>query len=536
MKKHKIVAYDEQELALGGRRLVLLNHIPKTGGSTLSVALNRCICTCEERTLVDAMDWVRLSQQYKNFLENDVFLEGLLWGIENIFSSQFKVFYVTMLRDPLLVFRSNFSYSRRHLGIGKDAEQYDSVRRYCASYDPNFLVNNLAGGDLELAKERLLHTYCVFGITELFEDSVKLISGFFGCSIETYTQQNKSKSEQFVIDQSLKEEFIEKNLKDYELYDFAKEIFKERLKTASFLENAPLSKKRLHESIDLTSYPGAHKEDINTKIFNFILAEEYNLAIDLLETVKDKETHHFQSLANCFWQTGEIDKAEFHLKIAYHKKSTPVLWQLVNFYIATNQRKGFEFITDEIAELECALFADPPDAIPYFYILVLTQRLMECCSSMQNVMDVLEMLKQQKGKLAKRLLLTKHEGKYWEINNRFSGCIENLSLISAIDKEKFLGSIPQKAKVAIYGTGITANVICDLVTSSMKEAVVTLFIDSFFEGKKDGNLVIKVDNINDHTEKFDLVIIASISFSNDMIAALRAASLATNIVAPFLCQ
>ena len=223
MIKHDYILFNDRDKTIDKPRLILLNHIQKTGGTTILKIISENLGG-EFLHIGGYHDWENLRKNQHKFRGKDLFCDGSVWGLEKLFNEPRAIVYITMLRDPIKVFRSYFSYTK---SLYDHRDKY--LSEFMSKYSRNFLLYSFSDGDVEIAKKRILNPYCIFGLTEYFKESVYLISKCLQLEVKNYKQQNKSHSEIYELSDALRKEFYCNHKQDYQFYDFATSLFRKRL-------------------------------------------------------------------------------------------------------------------------------------------------------------------------------------------------------------------------------------------------------------------------------------------------------------------
>ncbi|MFC3886617.1 sulfotransferase family 2 domain-containing protein [Bacillus songklensis] len=214
-------------------------HIPKTGGQTLKAIIKKQYPNDKVwRFHKDGKtkQLVRDPDQYLCLIGHRNF------GIHRHLNKPST--YITMLRDPIERVISIYYYLLRSPGHNlynkvKDISFGDFVfdKRFQRQTEnlQTLFISGTSSNDLSTAKNNLREYFSVVGIMERFDESLFLMSQEFGWENIEYEKknvtQNRPSREQFpkeVID-TLKK----KNELDFELYEYGKELFEEKLKSLS---------------------------------------------------------------------------------------------------------------------------------------------------------------------------------------------------------------------------------------------------------------------------------------------------------------
>jgi len=134
---------------------------------------------------------------------------------------------ITFLRDPLQRCASHYQDKVLRNGLQESFETWISEPRY-----QNFMIRSLSGReDLELAKRILKEDYAFVGLTEQFEDSLRMLKLVLKMPLKLQYRtsivagSNRVKK-QVLDDPQSRELLIRHNALDQELYDWAKrELF-----------------------------------------------------------------------------------------------------------------------------------------------------------------------------------------------------------------------------------------------------------------------------------------------------------------------
>jgi hypothetical protein len=199
--------------------------LPKSKTSIYASKLNN-------ETIIEA-----LKQQYTtDRLDNIKFFAGhISYGIHSMFKQKFD--YITMMRDPVDRIVSHYYFNLRMDPTVKekytDLEDYVENRKSLHNWMTKRLSNaNLKqGGDLDLAKKNIVENFALCGITEKYEETLALLTKMYNLKLSNMVV-NKTKNRLPIS--SINSNIINKiktlHYKDVELYEFAREIFSNKLK------------------------------------------------------------------------------------------------------------------------------------------------------------------------------------------------------------------------------------------------------------------------------------------------------------------
>lgn len=236
-------------------RVVIFIHIAKSGGNTV-----HDIMTKQKEFQSDT--WIRLFSELDNFFGclDDCTTEEQRKRIEVAYGHMFfgvhkklpqKNFtYITFLRNPIERIISCYYFNREVIfdmnlrNMFNNMTLYDFVtnKDWDLNYDgfwsgstANMQTRMLAGtieDDLETAKNNLKNYFSVVGITERFDETLKVLHKNLGWEINGYENRNVNPN-RHTLDE-IPNEVIEiiksKNEKDIALYQFANQLLDEQIK------------------------------------------------------------------------------------------------------------------------------------------------------------------------------------------------------------------------------------------------------------------------------------------------------------------
>lgn len=271
------------------KKIVIFNHIPKCGGSTLSNILHTVFPA--HALVSNPGDTLRAATELDAFPDDIVLTTGhFVWGIEEALKVKRTPLYITLLREPFSLFRSFCTYQVKRYNTTVSLEEYLRT-----SYMHNPLCEFLGAGDGELAKRRL-EEYAAFGILEEFGLSLALFAERLGFTAREYETRNVSNSQGVRVDASIEKEFRKHNAMDSDLYAWAAERFRRETRktvavTALTREGAPREVKRQHVPYlaEATRHiaEGRHRqaldliEENNVQLDGMTLADLYKQAGDM---------------------------------------------------------------------------------------------------------------------------------------------------------------------------------------------------------------------------------------------------------------
>lgn len=216
-------------------QLVFL-HIPKTGGTTLFEILRRFFPP--EQTVSIPMGGLA-NEAYVETLRNASLSRGH-FGYEVYQYFVRPPVFITMLRNPLDRVVSHYVEMKR-ITSQRPIPFSGTLDEFVRNEAPDKQTRMIAGRNLKfpitspetclaVAKAHLVN-FPYFGITERFEESLRLLTYIFGWEpIVDYKIRNKSNPEEMPeVTEEIRQQILEKNKLDQQLYEFALKIFEERL-------------------------------------------------------------------------------------------------------------------------------------------------------------------------------------------------------------------------------------------------------------------------------------------------------------------
>ncbi|HEY3128872.1 MAG TPA: sulfotransferase family 2 domain-containing protein [Acidobacteriota bacterium] len=230
------------------REALIFLHIPKTAGTTL----NRIIEWQYNPVSIFTVDPHRIratAARFKRFSEQRrrrfrVVRGHLLYGIHEFLPQ--GATYITMLRDPVARLLSTYSFIlrrplhplHRKLKAGRlGVEDLIRMTPHRQNLQCRFISGIGTGGNcdervLEVAKENLTRAFRVVGLCEQFQESLCLMMAAFGWKVPFYDSWKVAKTRPS-IEPDVIDVIREHNRLDVELYDFAKKLFEENLRSNS---------------------------------------------------------------------------------------------------------------------------------------------------------------------------------------------------------------------------------------------------------------------------------------------------------------
>jgi hypothetical protein len=232
-------------------RPVIFLHIPKAAGTTLQVMFRRRYRGFHIHNLTgnpdDAAAFVAMPEADRH--DVDVLMGHQHFGMHEWLRPGAR--YVTMLRNPLDRCISHYYYVLRmpdhhlhqrvvnekmslydYVAMGTTHElDNDQVRWLNEAVHRDVPFGSVTREMLEIAKRRLIEDIEVIGLSEQFDESLRLMGDALGWDDISYTRENVSanrpKAEE--VEPRAIELIREHNELDYELYDLGVRLFSERV-------------------------------------------------------------------------------------------------------------------------------------------------------------------------------------------------------------------------------------------------------------------------------------------------------------------
>ncbi|PAE26349.1 MULTISPECIES: sulfotransferase family 2 domain-containing protein [Bacillaceae] len=234
-------------------KIVVLVHILKTGGSTLRSIIKKQYQP-EEIAILDFLDKPAIKSEFERRLNHHnikCVLGHFDFGIHRFSEKQCS--YITLLRDPVERVISDYYFIRR----SKEHPLYSKVikmniEQFVNCEEIQWQISNLqtrvisgsTSRDLMLAQKNLKEHFSIAGITEMFNESLFLMSKQFNWNIQDFKRinvtENRPKREN--ISAHIIKQIEDKNKFDIELYNFAKRSLNEKIEQLGPLEKKELEK------------------------------------------------------------------------------------------------------------------------------------------------------------------------------------------------------------------------------------------------------------------------------------------------------
>lgn len=227
-------------------------HIPKTAGSTLRSILRKQysvdeICFGNNEEMIE-----KLTSLKEEEIARIKCLHGHFhYGIHQYIQKKQPLYY-TMLRDPVEHVISEYYFIlRKPNNMSHEKVKDMSFEEFVTSEEfmdrtsnrQTFFISGGQKDNLEKAKENIKN-FSVVGITEMFEESIFLISQELGWDDISYRPKNVTKYRPTRKDfpSQIIESIKNNNQLDYELYNHAKDNIQERIQNLNYIAKRKLKK------------------------------------------------------------------------------------------------------------------------------------------------------------------------------------------------------------------------------------------------------------------------------------------------------
>ncbi len=228
---------------------IVFLHIPKTAGLTLHEILTDQYPETKHKliyTVGHTKNYTDLPEEKKKKI--GVIKGHLLYGLHE--KMWVQPTYLTFLRDPVMRTISGYEFIKTkkdhpfHKEMkDKDFSLLDFLRqKYVANFDniqTRFLCgdNSMPFGEVnethfQRAKNNLLSDHMLFGITEKFDESVIYFKRKLGWKAPYYAKVNVTKKhtvKRNALDETTKQAILDCNQYDLRLYEFARELFEQKI-------------------------------------------------------------------------------------------------------------------------------------------------------------------------------------------------------------------------------------------------------------------------------------------------------------------
>jgi len=235
-------------------RAIIFLHLPRCGGTTFSYIIRNqkqyhsSICSWTTSGLDGFYcNLSDLSVEEQKRIE--IIYGHMFFGVHKKLP-QTTYTYVTFLRNPIERLISSYYFNRelipdmnlRNMFNNMTLNDYITDTHWNLNNDPgawpgstvNLLTRMLSGKteeDLETAKNNLVNYFSVVGITERYDESLKVLQNKLGWEIKNFRKKNVVPNRPSL--EEVPDEIIEiiksKNEKDMALYQFANQLLDEQL-------------------------------------------------------------------------------------------------------------------------------------------------------------------------------------------------------------------------------------------------------------------------------------------------------------------
>ncbi|MEF2232200.1 MAG: hypothetical protein V3571_14805 [Pseudodesulfovibrio sp.] len=279
-------------------RLTVFYHIPKCAGITVVDFLRASFG--ERFSHVNShCDWLALARRNGAAPPSGHCAAGghYCWGVENLYPGVEEPFYFTILREPLSRMVSEYRFQVMNYRPTLSLEDYfDSHCRH------NRMTHYLAGGDLELAKDRLRERFSLVGILEDMDRFMGLLADRLGVPGRTYPARNKSRNPDpsCGVDEAFEARFRKEEAKDAELYALACALHEDALRAA---QGPASARPAMVTEVTDTSYVPS-----DPVIVDCLRRQDFPGAIALLEAKPDKGELAYRVLIGLCDRVGDEEK------------------------------------------------------------------------------------------------------------------------------------------------------------------------------------------------------------------------------------
>lgn len=236
--------------------VLIFVHIPKTGGITLNNIIDNnykkgTIFQFDKENHLES--FIKLTDSEKS--KYKCFRGHIGYGVHHYLPKGISVKYVTMLRNPIDRAVSHYYYVLRkpdhylheevcrrgmsleeYIAGGLTSELYNGQTRLLASVDGEPIDFNkkdiIDENDLKIAKNNLKKSFSFVGITQEFDVSILLLKEIFHWDKIYYYKNNVSRSRPTLnsIGDNIKDIIKKNNSVDMKLYEYARDLFYEKVK------------------------------------------------------------------------------------------------------------------------------------------------------------------------------------------------------------------------------------------------------------------------------------------------------------------
>ncbi len=304
----KQITYDLRHTLPDKKATCIFNHIDKCAGTSLHSMLKKHFSSSQGVQSHNILNTANFNQSASFYYSHH------LVGIEHVIKME-KFYYITFLRHPLARKISKMNYLRTEFPLMASLEKRNDVLLFTDGSNNDF-IEYLGNGDKYLAEDNLFNNYVFFGITEHYNDSIKLLSKYIqGLSDSDILIKNATAKKDMKLSPLALEYFNEKNRDDIELYEKALCEFKKRTHVSENTENVVEDIRPSEKSVNKKEHSYAHIVQLFEKIlcnkhFDSIYSNEFDFEIELLFCFYSiKETQSFVVFCNWLMERVELRPA-----------------------------------------------------------------------------------------------------------------------------------------------------------------------------------------------------------------------------------
>lgn len=504
--------------------ILIFNHIPKCAGQTFTNLLNRTL----------PLEDCNHDSQWKGVIErvnSQNNFQGIgghkVWGIHEHFGNHRQVFYVTFLRHPFQIVRSQYLYLYKKYDEICSFEEYILQEKGPA----NPLSTFLADGNPLLAFKRLEKQYYLFGFTEFFDEAIEAFSKFLPIGRKEIQVVNVTGSaDEIKIRDDLTALMTKRHALDLELYDRALDLFNKRLSLLKI-------KRRRGTSIQEQRRIGRAKlVAFNPALMKIVKNGPVEYAYEELKKLSRQEAAYAYANIHLCRRFGDLKREEAACIEGNKLYPNFMNLELIHCLAKLKPAKGLRLIEQELAHALPMRTKTPDSRINQFiskcyfeFFLLLKQLKIKGINSEEGL--ALKKLVQTCEKCYEGPLPAYTAWHFMNFVNRFelrdyllepdsltkrAGEVEYCPEAEAV--EQFLTRLPEGVKVFLYGCGRISKILvnrkaipevldCSFVTSFKDES--TQFLG--FPKNWVGDIV---------CGEMDCVLILSHVFESEMLANL----------------
>lgn len=229
---------------------IIFMHLHRTGGTTFLKLLDNIYAASETYT-IDGRHFresaIEFSQLPENQRKKYRLIKGhLFWGFHRFCPDETT--YITILRHPLQRAISQYYWHLRpecfypispdttlaeFLESGRFISADNGMTRFIAGKDREDVAYGKCSPEmLDLAKNNFQRYFLAFGLTEYFDESLILFKRLFGWQKFPFYQKknvHQQKSGRHELSSRENEVLLRYNHYDIELYEYARQLFEDRL-------------------------------------------------------------------------------------------------------------------------------------------------------------------------------------------------------------------------------------------------------------------------------------------------------------------